>query len=160
MAERRHLKRKRIMREFAITEVSACDHPAQAHAVSVLMKRDSSREEHEMEFEKITREQPTSFDSLEGAMQFLREQGMTKLAAMEKAAGRHPELVTKFNAQGAEIAKAAADAEAAKRQMPRAVEDFEMIASGIRERDGCSAHVALERARKEHPEKFKAYQEA
>lgn len=39
MAERRPLNRKRIMREFSISELSAVDSPAQKHALAVLMKR-------------------------------------------------------------------------------------------------------------------------
>lgn len=39
MTERKPLIRRRIMREFAIKELSAVDRPAQGHALAVLMKR-------------------------------------------------------------------------------------------------------------------------
>jgi hypothetical protein len=101
-----------------------------------------------MHFEKIL-DRPRAFKTLAEAC--------AHLAAMEKIARERPDLIAKFSAEGESIAKAAADAETAKRQTPRAVEDFEALVSGIAKRDGIPKHAAMERACEEHPRAFTAY---
>lgn len=114
-----------------------------------------------MRFEKITHDRPMSFDSFESAMTYLCDaHGLSKLDAMRKVAHTRPDLVRKFNEQGAEIARAAAERDAAKYRKSDAEDDFMMIVDGIAARDKCSRHVAMERARKEHPGAFRAFQEA
>jgi hypothetical protein len=152
-------RKRRIMREFTIKELSAVDQPAQGHARAVLMKRDISQEEHrDMQFEKITREEPIAFDSLEAAMQHLKSvHGMSPLAAMSKAARDHPALVRRYNAEGERIAK-----QLARRvpTIPADVVRFDAAVDAIMARDGVDKLVAMGRARAEHPDLFAAYQAA
>lgn len=42
------MAKRRIMKEFSITEISGVDRPAQAHARTVIMKRDDKAQENEM----------------------------------------------------------------------------------------------------------------
>ena len=63
-------RKRRIMREFSIEELSAVDKPAQAHARMTIMKRDSSEDE-KMDFQKII-DQPRAFDSFEEAVEHLK----------------------------------------------------------------------------------------
>jgi hypothetical protein len=160
MVERVQSKRRRIMRSFRIDELSACDRPAQKHALAVLMKRaDDEQEYDEMQFEKITRDEPTSFPTLEAAMEHLQKLGMSKLDAMSKAADRHPDLLAKYQHDGERIAKAAAAA-ATPRPIAKAVRDFEERVTEVMSRDKITKLAALEKAAKEHPAEFEAYQEA
>jgi hypothetical protein len=113
-----------------------------------------------MHYEKITK-RPRSYVTFEDACAHLAKvHGLSKLNAMEKAAERHPDLVKRYNSEGAEIAKAAADSEAATRRTPRAVDDFEEIVAGIAKCDGVPKYVAMESAREAHPEEFERFQEA
>ncbi len=150
------------MRSFKLAEISAVDSPAQAGATAVLMKRsdgdDSDQEPDSMRFEKIT-EQPISFDTLEEAIAHLREvYGLSKLDAMSAAADRHPDLVRKYNEAAVErvtptpvvrIPTISAD-----------VVRFDDAVRNIMARDNCSKLVAMERAPREHPDLFRAYQAA
>ncbi len=87
-------KRKRVLTEFEITEVSAVDKPAQEGARAAIMKRKS-----------------------------------------------------------AEVAEGIAF-------IKQAHVEFEKCATQIAKRDGCKAHVALSRARAEHPQAFENYRKA
>lgn len=150
-------KRRRIMRVFKINELSAVDRPAQGHALAVLIKRVDTREQ-QVSHDADT---PHPFNTLEDAVAYLQSvQGMTKLGALERAGEQHPDLVRKFNSDGEQIAKAAADEAAKARRKPKAAEDFEGIVSSIAKRDGLQRHRALEIARLEHPDQFEAYQAA
>ena len=111
-------------------------------------------------FQKITRDEPRSFDSFEVG------DGAPLRAARPEPTGRHaegvgarPDLLAKYRQEGEEIAKAHAEA-AAPRPVSKAVADFDDIVSEIAKRDGCPRHVAMERARVRYPALFKAYRQA
>jgi pterin-4a-carbinolamine dehydratase len=159
MVERIQSKRRRVMRSFRIDELSACDRPAQKHALAVLMKRDSSADEQQeyddMNFEKII-ERPRSFATFEDAMQAIRKaEGCTKLAAMSAAANQHPDLLAKYNAEGTAIAKAAQDA-AAPKPISKALLVFQDKVDEIAKRDGIPRYVAMSRARERYADEFEA----
>lgn len=167
MVERIRSRRRRIMKEFVIREVSAVDRPCQEHARAVILKRDDEQQEHNMGFEKITRvgftrgaDAPLAFDSLESAVRHLRKvHGMTGLDAMEQVATTRPDLVREYNTEGAEIAKAAAE-RSAPRPVAKAVQDFNKRVSEVQARDKCTKLEALERAAREFPLELAAFQGA
>ena len=162
MVERVQSKRRRVMKDFRITELSAVDSPAQKHARAVFMKRADEPQEQDMDFEKITyaRERPLSFATLGDCVSFLMgQQGYSRLDAMEKVARDAPDLVEKFNREGEAIAKSIAEANA-PRPVAKAVADFDKRVAEIQARDRCSKLAALEKAAREYPAEFSAYQEA
>ena len=148
--------RRRIMREFTIKELSAVDRPAQKPATVAIMKREDDGQENEMDMTKIA-----AFDSFDEAVAAIAErEGCPQYIAMSKAAATHPDLLTKYQTEGdASIAKAADDL-AKRRGRPVAVQRFEMIVDGIATRDGVARHVAMQRARRENPDAFAAFQAA
>jgi hypothetical protein len=151
--------RKRIMREFTISEISAVDRPAQTHAVKTLMKRADKQEHDDMQIQKIDNDEVASFDTLDEAVRHLEKLHPSRSAAMSAAAERYPELVKRFNSEGVEIAKAAADA-LAPRSITKAEQDFELAVDEIVKRDKCPRSDAMSKARTEHPDAFRAYQGA
>ena len=156
MVERVASKRRRVMRSFRISELSAVDSPAQKGATAVLMKR--NEQEHDMQ--KVVRDEPLAFDTLEAAMAHLAEaHGMDPCTAMERAGQMHPGLVKSYNAEGEEVAKALAEANA-PRPISKAVADFEKCVRTIMTRDKTTRLGALVKARTEFPDEFNAYQEA
>ena len=159
MAERHELKRRRIMRDFVIKELSAVDRPAQAHALAVVIKH-THDEGRDMQLAKITRDKPLSFDTFEDACAHLAKvHGLSKLGAMEKAAREHPDLVEEYNHVGIEIAKNAAEA-AAPRPVPLAVSNFNKRVTEVMARDKIDRLGAMEKVTKEFPAEFDAYQSA
>jgi hypothetical protein len=152
--QRHQLKRRRIMREFRIHELSAVDRPAQEGAVAVIVKR--YPQEHVMQFHKIGGDRVASFGTLDEAVAHLaKAHGMPKLDAMEKAAAQYPDLVRRFNEDGERIGKAAAAA-AAPRPASRALLAFQDRVDQIAKRDGCPRYVAMERARERYADEFSA----
>lgn len=182
----RRRKKKRIMRNFKIAELSAVDRPAQEHATMALMKREDPMntaqdvydkalsgvpERHRPSYEEARKatakagatkagRQPASFATFEEAVQHLKKlHGLSGTRAMEQAAREHPSLLAKYNEAGEEAVAKAAD-NARPRGRPKEVQDFDLIVEGIRARDKVSRRVAMERARRENPEAFRAMQEA
>ena len=138
-------KKKRIMREFEISEISAVDRPAQAHARMSVMKR----------------EEPVGFDSFEAAVDHLAKfHECSRTDAMSMAARAHPALIEKYNAEGREQIVKAAHAAQKARTKPEAVTAFHKCVEDVARRDNCSRTEALRRARTEHPEEFSSYEEA
>lgn len=160
--QRDETKRRRIMHDFKLTELSAVDRPAQEGARAVLMKRADDEQEQEqdmMSFQKIGGDDVAAFDSFEAAVQHLKSvHGMTPLAAMEAAADRHPDLLKRYNQQGTELAKAAAVSRI--RTVPREVRRFDDLVEQVQARDRIPRLAALEQARREFPREFEAYQAA
>lgn len=104
--------------------------------------------------------EPLAFDTFEQAIEHLEKVHVGScLAAMSEAAKRYPELVHKYNDQGAEIAKAAREA-AKPRAITKAVQDFELAIDEIQRRDGAGRSDAMSKARAEFPTEFAAYQTA
>lgn len=157
-------KRRRIMRDFVIRELGAVDRPAQAPAVAVLMKRaDDPRKEQDDMQKQMTyaRDIPTSFATLDDAINFLMaQQGYTRLNAMTQAANQNPDLVAKYQREGEQVAKAAADEVAKVRAAPPAVAAFEKRVGEVMGRDKVGRLSALEKAQAEFPDEFEAYQSA
>lgn len=160
MVERIQSKRRRIMKDFRITELSAVDRPAQGHALAVLMKRADDEQEYGMQVQKVGGDRVASFDSFEEAMQAIRErEGCAQLRAMEEAASRHPDLLRKYNDEGERIAKAAQDA-AAPKPVAMAVTDFNRRVDEVMARDKVNKLEAMEKAAREFPAELDAYQSA
>jgi hypothetical protein len=159
MVERAESNRKNIMREFTITELSAVDRPAQEHARAVIMKRAGEQQEHDhMHYQKITRDEPISFPTLEAAMGHLRDvRGMGGADAMSAAAREHPDLLAKYQHEGDErIGKALERMPSPG--APPAVGEFNALVDRIRRRDMCTGTEALRRAKAEDPRLFEQYQ--
>lgn len=152
------------MREFAITEISCVDSPAQVFARMTLMKRAAPDEQQETEpMQKITHDNPPrSFDSLESAMRYLAAQDPTaaKSDVMSKAAREHPALLDKYNAEGEQRVHKALDTSLTIMRAPPSVREFEALIREIKTRDGCDSVTALRRAKAEDPQLYEAYQSA
>lgn len=147
-------KRKRIMKDFAISEISAVDRPAQAGAVAVFIKR--HEQESKMELRKVTRDEPISFPTLEAAMDhLLKSHGMSRSSAMSTAAREHPDLLAKYQREGEDrIAKAA---DAGKPQpVSKAVMEFDDRVEQIAKGRGLPRHQAMKKARERYPDEFAA----
>lgn len=145
---------KRIMKDFAISEISACDRPAQAGAIAVFMKR--YEQESEMQLRKVTRDEPINFPTLEAAMDhLLKTHGMSRSSAMFTAAREHPDLLAKYQREGEDqIAKAA---DAAKPQpLSRSVMAFEDRVEQIAKGRDIPRHQAMKTARERYPDEFEA----
>ena len=162
MVERKQSTRKNIMREFTISELSAVDRPAQAHATMAIMKRYTDDEqENNMRLEKINGEQVVSFTTLQEAMAHLQKiNGLSKSDAMSKAAREHPDLLAKYQSEGERSVAKAADERLTIMRRPPAVQEFEALIRRIKDRDGCDSVTALRRARSEDPSLFAQYQAA
>lgn len=146
--------RKRIMKDFAISEISAVDRPAQAGAVAVFMKR--HEKESEMQLRKANCDEPVSFPTLEAAMDhLLKTHGMSRSSAMSTAAREHPDLLAKYQREGEDqIAKAA---EAPKPQLlSKAMMEFEDRVEQIAKGRGLPRHQAMKKARERYPDEFAA----
>jgi len=110
-----------------------------------------------MQFQKITRDDPPSFATFEAAVNHLRKlHECSHTNAMSMAANHYPDLVRKYNDEGEIAAREAA----VKRAPSEADQRWDMLVTGIMERDTVSRTVAMERARHEYPEAFVAYQAA
>jgi hypothetical protein len=153
-------KPKARLRRLKLTELSLVDAPANPEARITLHKR-AQDEDAEMRFQKITdTAHPASFDSLEAAMAEIRKvEGCSRLDAMRQAARDHPDLLRKYNAAGMEAVEKLAE-DSRSRTKPPAVENFDLLVDAIMERDKVSRSVAMQRARRENPREFEAYQAA
>ncbi len=157
-------KRKRIMREFVINEISMVDRPSMEGALAVIIKRDSSHEEHDkMQLRKVTSPEPRprSFDDFESAMRYLAaEHGMSKIAAMEKISSTRPDLIAKYNREGEAIAKAESDRVVQlSAPSPERVR-WDAAVKAIMSRDRIDRVRAMELARVEHADLYRAFQAA
>ncbi len=149
-------RKRRIMREFTITELSAVDKPAQAHARMAIMKRADPEENDDMRFEKII-DRPRAFDSFEDAVEHLKTiHGCSGTEALRKAADAHPRLLEAYQKAGAVSSRPNFE----KAARPLDVQRFNLIVDGIAERDGVSRVEAMRRAAREKPEAFRALQRA
>ena len=113
-------QKRRILKEFRIDEISICDSPAQTHAKATLMKRaDDRQQEDEMQLDKIA-----SFEKFEDAVAALARAGnIPRHVAMQKARRRTRSLSQKYQSEGSDVAKAAADA-LAPRTLNKAAQDL------------------------------------
>ncbi len=149
-------RKRRIMREFSIEELSAVDRPAQKHARMTIMKRADPEENDDMRFEKII-DQPSAFDSFDEAVEHLKTiHGCSGTEALRKAADAHPRLLEAYQKAGAVASRPNFE----KAARPQAVQRFNLIVDGIAERDGVSRLEALRQAARTHPTEFQAYQRA
>ena len=148
-------RKRRIMREFSITELSAVDKPAQEYATMAIMKRDSSEDE-KMDFQKIT-DKPLAFDSFENAVEHLKKVNRCSgTEAMRKAADAHPRLFEAYQEAGMVSSRPKLE----KAAKPQAVQEFNLIVDGIAKRDKVSRVEAMRRATREEPGAFRRYQAA
>lgn len=150
--------KRRIMRDFEITELSAVDHPAQGHARATILKRAAGKDTR-MDFNKHST--PRAFDSFDAAVAHIRQiEKCSGTEAMQRARLEHPALVEKHNAEAHDIARKATGDIALAKSRPRAQEDFNLVVSGLVERLGISRSEAMRRARRENPDLFRRLQEA
>ena len=148
-------RKRRIMREFSIEELSAVDKPAQVHARMAIMKRDSSEDE-KMDFQKII-DQPLAFDRFEDAVEHLKKVNRCSgTEAMRKAADAHPGLLETYQAAGAVSSRP----DFTKVARPQAVQEWDLAVAGVMERDGVSRTAAMSRVRSERPHLYDALQRA
>jgi len=138
--------RRRILREFTITEISAVDRPAQEAAKMVLMKRG----------------EPDGLDKDESSFQtrvseVAKRHGCSRMAAMRKARVEYPDEFEEYQAEGAVSSRLVVKREAlpgaakAKREFDRAVS--ELVSSA-----GISRTAARSRVRRERPDLYEALQ--
>ena len=133
--------RKRIMRNFKITEISSVDRPAMEPALATLMKR------------RDDKAAPASFEE---AVAMLKADGLSTTRAMSRARDEHPALFAKYQAAGIDAVKKAA----APPQTPDAVAAFNKAVAQVRREQRCSATEAMSIVRRDEPELFKRYQAA
>ena len=150
-------RRRRIMKEFSITELGAVDRPAQAPALAVLLKGAAAEPENQMDLSKIA-----AFETFDAAVAAIAKAERSPSDLRGDVASRRTSPRTCWpsssDAGDEAIAKAADTAKA--RPKPQAVSNFETLVAGIMGRDGCSKSEAMARARAEHPDAFAAYQAA
>lgn len=164
MPARTQSKRRNIMRDFTISEISAVDSPAMENARMSIMKRYTApddEKEHEMQ-KILTRrdDPPISFGSLEEAMAHLQKVHNLSLSdAMSAAAREHPDLVKAYNATGEQQVTKALE-RMRQPTLPPSVATFEAKVREIAERDMCNGPEAMRRARAEYPREFAEYQSA
>lgn len=142
-------KRRRIMRQFTINELSAVDVPAQEGARRTLMKRYDYEEKDEMDdMEKISR-----FDTLEEAVDAIQlAQKLARHEAMSEAARRYPKLLNKHNSVDATVVK---DRNLGVPTHERKL-GFEDGVRKIMTRDNVTHTKAMSAARVEYPLEFAA----
>ena len=149
-------RKRRIMREFSIDELSAVDKPAQAHARMAIMKRADPEENDDMQFEKII-DRPLAFDTFEAAVGHLKTiHRYSGTQALRKARETHPRLFEAYQKAGAFSSRPSFE----KAARPQDVQRFDLIVDGIAERDEVSRVEAIRRAAREEPEAFRRYQAA
>ncbi len=154
-------RRRRIMREFLLKEISAVDRPAQQGALMAIMKRlEPDREAARMQMKKID-PMPRGYDSFESAIAAIAAaEGVPLYRVMSKAAAAWPALMDRYQSEGTERVAKAADAVDKARAMPAAVRHFHGLVDAVQARDGCSRSTAIMRARQENPAAHDAYQSA
>ncbi len=149
-------RKRRIMREFTITELSAVDKPAQAHARVAIMKRADPEENDDMRFEKII-ERPRAFDSFEEACEAIRKaERCAGTDAMRKAREGHPGLFEAYQKAGAVSYRPNFE----KAARPLDVQEWDLAVAGVMERDGITRTAAMSRVRSERPHLYDALQRA
>ena len=149
-------RKRRIMQEFSIDELSAVDKPAQAHARMTIMKRADPEENDDMRFEKII-DQPSAFDSFDEAVEHLKTiHGCSGTEALRKAADAHPRLLEAYQKAGAVSSRP----DFTKAARPQAVQEWDIAVAGVMERDGVTRTAAMSRVRSERPHLYDALQRA
>ena len=139
-------KRRRVLKEFRISEISVCDVPAQEGAVMLLMKRAEPQG-----FEK----EETMFE--ERVTEITKREDCPRVEAMRKARIEHPDEFEDYQADYAisspPVEKAATlpGAAKAKREFDRTVS--ELVSSA-----GISRTAAMRRIRRERPDLYEALQ--
>ncbi len=156
-------RKRRIMREFTIKELSAVDRPAQGHALMTMMKREDEKD-NDIRVENIARDEPRVFHTFEQAVAHLREfRECSGTEALRAAREQYPRLLAKYNAEGAD---AVAEASARKvalntaKLSSQAKQEWDLLVEGIMARRGVKRTVAMQIARRENPGKFRVYQES
>ncbi len=137
-------RKRRVMREFRIDELSAVDKPAQAHARMTIMKRADPEENDDMRFERII-DQPRAFDSFEEACEAIRKaEGCSGTEALRMARDAHPGLLAAYQKAGAVSSRP----DFTKAARPLDVQRFNLIVDGIAERDGVSRRARPRHAKR------------
>lgn len=149
----RDKRRRRIMREFVITELSAVDRPAQEPARMAIIKR-AEDTESEMDVTKIA-----SFARFGDAVAAVaKSEDIPTHEAMSRVRAARPDLVERYNAEGREAAaRAATAAEAARApRFTKAELAFEDRVDEIAKARGIPRHAAMSAARTRYPDEFEA----
>ncbi|MFD0987816.1 hypothetical protein [Methyloligella solikamskensis] len=152
-------RRKRIMREFTIDELSAVDRPAQQHATMAIMKRDEGDEPAAPIADG--KDDVAHFDSFEQAVEQLAailSGGRTE--AMKKVARERPDLLQKYNQDGRDAFQKAQAEASRPAEVSKAKEDFDLLVDGIMDERKVSRTQAMTIARAKHPAAYRRYQEA
>ena len=132
---------RKIMKEFALEEISFVSIPAQSHALATIRKSATPKENNMSNFDNRVTE--------------LKKSGKSGTAAMVQARNEMPEAMS----PEANLL-AVADAMAAPVRVAKsaAVIKFEQRVAEVRGAQKCSHTQALIEARKQYPEEFAAYQ--
>jgi hypothetical protein len=105
-----------------------------------------------------------SFSDFDAAVEHLEGTGLSRLAALTKAANRFPDLLAGYQRAGARPVDLDAPppppSSYTRKGQPKAVTDFDMLVDGIASRRNVSRTKAMAMAQKEHPAAFAAYQAA
>lgn len=129
---------RRTLHKLTITEISGVDRPCQEGARVAILKRAQTTQETEMEpFDKRVS------DILAGS------NGMTRSAAMSKAAREYPAEFEAYQNRGAEIAKAAAAPRAP--DVHKCEQEFNDLVRDYMKRYGISKCAAMSRVATERP---------
>jgi len=93
----------------------------------------------------------------EKAIEHYRQIADSGTDALRMAADRHPALLAKFQREGIEIAEKTNDRPSGIDGDPLAAQAFELLAEGIRAREGVSRTEAMRRAARQRPDLLEAY---
>ena len=140
------VRKRRVLREFRIDEISAVDRPAQQHAKMSIIKRDDNIDAYR------SHQSPVKFNEMIDAIA-KSDKSRSRLEVMRDLARRYPalrdadRLVPSHRPSYEKIEK-------------RSVTDFRALVDQIAKRDGIEKSAAMSKARREHPAEFAAYQQA
>jgi hypothetical protein len=124
-------RKRRVLEELKLTEISGVDFPCQEDARVAIMKR---KEQEAMDIDQMEK-----VAELEGAVCDLEAKVSDLTKRLERASEQPAKKLDPFKRVG--------------------VTDFQQTVSEIKKRDNCTRTEAFSKARKENPDAFAAYQE-
>ncbi|MEQ1952253.1 hypothetical protein [Mesorhizobium sp. CN2-181] len=141
---------RRVMEDFEITELSSVDFPANIHAKSVIMKRDSSADHDEilkLKFSPLTGPERSFYDRLNGEQR--------QAFVLSDHADRS-ELMTAADIPGSVFYAANDDPDDPAKEV-RKMTDFEDLTKHY-QKSGMSGTLAMQTARSARPDLYEKFQ--
>jgi len=147
---RKRKKRRRIMHEFRLTEISAVDSPAQKGARVAILKRDDNDNGERFGLATAWADEQDRLDAAKGdderhEFNFSLDE---QLADLKARSSNGVDALRRLRFESPELFDAPVQAPVTKRGPSRATQEFQTFAQGIAEREGCSQTEAMRRARR------------